>query len=60
VKTLFEEKDEKTFVEPLHPLTFVPGNDKYAIWQSERDGYNHLYLYNLSGYRKPVQLTKGA
>ncbi|WP_022823236.1 S9 family peptidase [Hymenobacter norwichensis] len=60
LKTLFEEEDEKTFVEPLHPLVFVPGNSKYAIWQSERDGYNHLYLYDLTGYRKPIQLTKGA
>ncbi|WBO85135.1 S9 family peptidase [Hymenobacter yonginensis] len=60
VKTLFEEKSDKDFVEPLHPLEFVPGNAKYALWQSERDGNNHLYLYDLSGYRKPLQLTKGS
>lgn len=59
MKTLFEEKDDKTFVEPLHPLVFVPGSSKYAIWQSQRNGYNHLYLYDVSGYRKPVQLTSG-
>ncbi|TGD82761.1 S9 family peptidase [Hymenobacter wooponensis] len=59
VKTLFEEKDEKTFVEPLHPLTFVPGHPDQFIWQTQRDGYNHLYLYSTSG-KLLRQITKGA
>ncbi|MBO0360009.1 S9 family peptidase [Hymenobacter sp. BT186] len=58
VKTLFEEKDEKTFVEPLHPLTFVPSQPTQFIWHSQRDGYDHLYLYNTSG-KLLRQLTKG-
>lgn len=33
-------------------------NDKKFIWMSERDGYQHLYLYDLGG-RLIVQLTKG-
>ena len=48
VKTLFEEKHDK-WVEPEHPAWFVPGSDDQFVWQSERDGYNHLYLYDLSG-----------
>lgn len=58
VKTLFEEKDDKTFVEPLDPLRFVPGRSDQFIWQSQRDGYSHLYLYNTSG-QLLRQLTRG-
>jgi len=43
VKTLFTEKDEK-YSEPLHPIEFVPGNPNQFVWQSRRDGWNHLYL----------------
>lgn len=57
VKTLFEETSDK-YVHPTHPLTFVPGFDNEFIWQSERDGYNHLYLYNTDG-KLIRQLTKG-
>ncbi len=56
-KTLFEEKHEK-YVQPLHPLEFVKGHDKWFIWQSERDGYNHIYLYDTDG-KLIKQLTKG-
>lgn len=55
--TLFEEKDEK-YVEPLHPMLFVKNNPKNFIWQSRRDGYNHLYLYDDAG-KLIRQLTKG-
>lgn len=48
VKTLFEETNDK-WVEPEHPAEFVPGSKTDFLWQSERDGYNHLYLYDLSG-----------
>ena len=57
VKTLIEEKDEK-YVEPQHPLTFLPGSNKDFIWQSQRTGYNHLFWYNTDkGLVK--QITKG-
>lgn len=57
VKTLFEEKDEK-YVEPQHPLTFLPGSNKDFIWQSQRTGYNHLFWYSTDkGLVK--QITKG-
>lgn len=57
IKTLFEEKDDK-YVEPLVPMLFVKNNPAQFIWQSNRDGWNHLYLYDTSG-RLIKQLTKG-
>jgi dipeptidyl-peptidase-4 len=56
-KTLFIEKDEK-YVEPLNPMIFVANNPSQFIWQSNRDGWNHLYLYNTTG-NMLKQLTKG-
>ena len=57
VSTLFEEKSEK-YVHPMHSLTFIPGENDEFIWWSERDGYDHLYLYNTNG-KLLRQLTKG-
>ena len=58
VKTLFEETSDK-WVEPEHPAVFVPGSNTQFVWQSERDGFNHLYLCDLSG-KAVLQLSKGA
>ncbi|MCF8374167.1 MAG: DPP IV N-terminal domain-containing protein [Bacteroidales bacterium] len=57
IATLFEEKHEK-YVEPEHPVLFVPKKDDQFVWQSERDGFNHLYLYNTLG-QVIKQLTMG-
>ncbi|MEC5143819.1 DPP IV N-terminal domain-containing protein [Chitinophaga sp. 212800010-3] len=57
VKTLFEETDPK-YVHPTHPLTFLPDHPDQFIWQSERSGYNHLYLYNTKG-QQLKQITQG-
>lgn len=57
-KTLFEEKHEK-YVHPMHAMVFLPNTSGQFIWQSERDGYNHLYLYNADG-TLVKQLTKGS
>ncbi|MFP9115520.1 DPP IV N-terminal domain-containing protein [Flavobacterium sp. RHBU_3] len=48
IKTLFEEK-ATTYVEPLHGLTFVPGNGNQFLYRSEKDGYEQLYLYTTDG-----------
>lgn len=56
-RTILEEKNEK-YVHPMNPMEFVPKHPDQFIWQSERDGYNHLYLYNLNG-NLIRQLTKG-
>ena len=58
VKTLFEEKDDK-YVEPLVPMMFLKSDPSKFIWQSNRDGWNHLYLYSADG-KLIRQLTKGA
>lgn len=57
LRTLFTEKHER-YVEPQHPLVFLPRNDDQFVWLSHRDGWNHLYLYDTSG-RLIRQLTKG-
>ena len=57
VKTLFEETDNE-YVEPLHGLVFLKTNPSQFIWQSRRDGFNHLYLYDVEG-NLVKQVTKG-
>jgi dipeptidyl-peptidase 4 len=57
IRTLFEEKDEK-YVEPLTPMEFVPNDPNQFVWHSRRDGFNHLYLYDISG-KLIRQLTMG-
>ena len=54
---LFTEKNER-YVEPQHPVLFLPNNPGQFIWQSQRDGYNHLYLYDTNG-KLLKQLTRG-
>ncbi len=57
VKTLFEEKSD-TWVEPENPALFIPNSNSRYIWQTEKDGYNHTYIYDINkGFIK--QLTKG-
>jgi dipeptidyl-peptidase-4 len=46
-------------VEPLTPIRFLPWDSNLFIMQSQRDGYNHLYLYNTKG-ECLKQLTSGA
>ncbi len=54
---LYRETSDK-YVEPLHPILFLPWDDDLFILQSQKDGYNHLYLYNKEG-KLQRQLTKG-
>ena len=41
---LYHETSDK-YVEPQHPLLFLPWDDTQFIMQSQRDGYNHLYIF---------------
>ncbi len=59
VKTIIEEKNDK-WVEPETPARFVPGSNTKMIWTSERDGFNHLYLYDLNTGKLIRQLSTGA
>ncbi len=54
---LFEETHPK-YVEPEHPITFLPWDATRFIYQSQADGFNHLYLYDTTG-QLLQQLTQG-
>lgn len=57
VQTLFEEQHPK-YVEPEHGPIFLPNMPERFLWLSEKDGYQHLYLYDTEGNEKG-QLTRG-
>ena len=57
IKTLFEEKNPK-YVEPEHDMIFLKTKPNQFLWYSERDGFDHLYLYETSG-KLLKQVTKG-
>lgn len=57
-RTILEETSEK-WVEPQVAAVFVPGHDDQFIWQSQRGGFNHLYLYNTKG-KLIRQISEGA
>ena len=54
-KVILTEKDE-AYVDVTDNLTFLEDNS--FIWTSERDGYNHIYLYDENGKLKS-QVTTG-
>jgi dipeptidyl-peptidase-4 len=57
IKTIFSEKDNE-YVEPLHGPAFLPQSSSRFLWESRRDGFNHLYLCDIeSGSMQ--QLTRG-
>jgi dipeptidyl-peptidase-4 len=53
-KTLFEETDPK-YVQPMHPMLFIPGHNDQFVWQrnivsaENPYGLNALYLYDTEG-----------
>ena len=58
IKTLFSEHNDK-YIEPQWPMRFIPGRDREFVWQTRRDGYTHLYRYNVEG-KLLGQITCGA
>ena len=54
-KVVLNEKDS-AYVDVTDNLTFL--NDNSFIWTSEKDGFNHIYLYDKTGKLKN-QITKG-
>ncbi len=54
-KVVLNEKD-KAYVDVTDNLTFLKDNS--FIWTSEKDGWNHIYLYDKTGKLKN-QVTKG-
>lgn len=57
IKVLYEETHSK-YVEPQNPIVFLPWDAKQFIYQSQKDGFNHLYLLNTEG-KLIKQITKG-
>jgi dipeptidyl-peptidase-4 len=56
-RELYRETSDK-YVEPQHPILFLPWDETLFVMQSQKDGYNHLYLFNIEG-QQVQQLTKG-
>ncbi len=54
---LYRETDEK-YVEPQHPIVFLPWDSNKFIMQSQKDGYNHFYLFDTTG-KQLKQITSG-
>ena len=54
-KVALNEKD-KAYIDVTDNLTFLQDNS--FIWTSEKDGFNHIYLYDNTGKLKN-QVTKG-
>ena len=48
IRTLFEEQSD-TWTEPENPAFFPNDLSSNFIWISERDGFNNLYYYDLTG-----------
>ena len=57
IAELYRETSDK-YVEPMQPIMFLPWDSTKFIMQSQRDGYNHLYLFNNKG-EQLKQLTQG-
>lgn len=54
-KVILNEKD-KAYVDVTDNLTFLKDNS--FIWTSEKDGFNHIYVYDKTGKLR-TQVTKG-
>lgn len=59
LRVLFADENER-FVEPQNPIVFLPWDAKTFVAQSERDGFNHLYLHDAETGKMIRQLTSGA
>ena len=55
-KVILNEKDN-AYIDVTDNLTFIKDNS--FIWTSEKDGFNHIYVYDKNGKLKN-QVTKGA
>lgn len=58
VRTLIEEKEEKYVNYPRIYRNYLSDGNR-IIWSSERDNYNHLYLYDRATGKPLNQITKG-
>ncbi len=54
---IYKEHHNK-YVHPMSPITFLPWDSDKFLLQSEKNGYNHLYLFNKNG-EQLKQVTSG-
>ena len=59
IRTVIEEKAQ-TFVNYTRHFRFDLSEGRQIIWMSERDNWNHLYLYDTATGKVVRQITKGA
>lgn len=57
-KAVLYTESHSRYVEPMNPIQFLPWDESRFIYQTRRDGYNHLYLFDVNG-QEISQLTKG-
>ncbi len=57
LRELYRETDDK-YVEPQNPIVFLPWDSSKFIMQSQKDGYNHFYLFDTTG-KQLKQITSG-
>lgn len=57
VEKLYTERHKK-YVEPQHSITFLPWNENKFLYYSQRDGYNHLYLFDTAKKNKKVNVVE--
>ena len=55
--SLVLEEKENTYID-IHDNLIFYDDDSYFLWTSEKDGYNHIYIYNING-TEIRQITKG-
>lgn len=58
VRSLVEESHDK-YVNYPRVFRHMLGDGKRMIWASERDNYNHLYMYDRTTSKPTHQITKG-
>lgn len=58
VRTLIEETHDK-YVNYTRYFRHNLADGKHIIWMSERDNWNHLYLYDREAARAVCQITRG-
>jgi dipeptidyl-peptidase-4 len=47
IRNILHETSDK-YVEPQHPLSFIPGSTSQFIWWSQRDGFMQLWLVDMT------------
>ncbi len=58
-RIIIDEKAPTSYIDPMLQVCRVLENTNEIIWSSERDGWNHLYLYDYGSGSLKNQITKG-